>query len=74
MSWLEHISQIAMVVVILLIPYFVWTFIRRSVRNYMELKEEELELQRENNALLRKLNGLSGRQQPETSQDDEQNS
>ncbi|HYH55166.1 MAG TPA: YebO family protein [Anseongella sp.] len=58
MSWTEHISQIVMVVIILLIPYFIWTFIRRSVRNYIALKEEELELQRENNQLLRKLAGL----------------
>lgn len=72
MSWLTNISQILMVVVILLIPYFIWTFIRRSVRNYMELKEEELELQRENNELLRKLSGLPGRDQVETGQDDEQ--
>lgn len=73
MSWLEHISQIAMVVVILLIPYFIWSFIRRSVRNYMELKEEELELQRENNELLRKLNGLPDRHPHESGQDHEQN-
>lgn len=59
MDWLSNLSQIAMVVLILLIPYFVWSFIRRSVRNYMMLKEEELELQRENNKLLRQLNGLS---------------
>ena len=72
MSWLTNISQILMVVIILLIPYFIWTFIRRSVRNYMELKEEELELQRENNELLRRLNGLPRREEAETGQDDEQ--
>lgn len=58
MSWVEHLSQILIVVIVLLIPYFIWTFIRRSVRSYMTLKEEELELQRENNELLRKLAGL----------------
>ncbi|MFS8616815.1 MAG: hypothetical protein FWJ85_08320 [Solitalea sp.] len=59
-----------MVVIILLIPYFVWTFIRRSVRNYMELKEEELELQRENNQLLRRLNGLPASGPEETDPED----
>ncbi|QEC51765.1 YebO-like protein [Anseongella ginsenosidimutans] len=72
MSWLTNISQILMVVVILLIPYFIWTFIRRSVRNYMELKEEELDLQRENNELLRRLNGLPAREHPDTEEDNEQ--
>ena len=70
MSWLANISQILMVVIILLIPYFVWTFIRRSVRNYMELKEEELELQRENNQLLRRLNGLPASRPEETDPED----
>lgn len=74
MSWLTNIVQILVVVIIMLIPYFIWTFIRRSVNAYMELKEEELELQRENNELLRRLNGLPARETPETGDDNEQNS
>lgn len=69
MSWTEHVSQILIVVVVLLIPYFIWTFIRRSVRNYMLLKEEELELQRENNELLRKLAGLPPREENDADED-----
>lgn len=72
MDWLENISQILMVLAVLLIPYLVWAFIRRSVRDYMDLKEEELELQRENNELLRRLNGLPPGVQPDTEDDDEQ--
>lgn len=74
MSWLTNIVQILVVIIIMLIPYFIWTFIRRSVNAYMELKEEELELQRENNELLRRLNGLPTRETPETGDDNEQNS
>ncbi|HEY9561693.1 MAG TPA: hypothetical protein VIR29_13005 [Anseongella sp.] len=71
MNWLTNIVQILVVIIIMLIPYFIWTFIRRSVRDYMELKEEELELQRENNGLLRKLNGLPPRD-AEENQEEEQ--
>lgn len=54
-----NISQILIVFMLLLIPY---SFITRSVGDYMNLKERELELRRENNDLLRRLNGLPPRE------------